>query len=81
MGKIAQTRGGKVFFFIDAINGGVAALLTESGEQRFDISALALPEGLGEGDWVSASFEPAREKKNEVGGEIDDLYGELGDYP
>jgi hypothetical protein len=71
----------EIYFFVDAINNAVATLLAEDGDGSVTVPASALPHGVREGDWISVSFEPAPEKKAGTAGEIDSLYGELGDDP
>ena len=67
-------------FFVDAIEGGHARLLTGDGE-ALTVPVSALPGGTREGDWLRASFEPDPEQKARARREIDDLYEALGNDP
>ncbi|MDR1020793.1 MAG: DUF3006 domain-containing protein [Synergistaceae bacterium] len=67
-------------FFVDAISGGFARLLTGDGNS-LTVPLSAIPEGAREGDWLRASFETDPEQKARALGEIEDLYNDLGDNP
>jgi hypothetical protein len=67
-------------FFVDAISGGFARLMTSDGDS-LTVSLSAIPEGAREGDWLRASFETDTEQKTRALREIEDLYGDLGDNP
>jgi hypothetical protein len=69
----------KIYFFVDAIEGAYARLLTEEGES-FAVPASAIP-AAREGDWLLVSFEIDNGRKSEMRREIENLYGELGDNP
>jgi hypothetical protein len=71
----------RVYFFVDAIEGGLATLLPESSGEPITVRTSELPCGTREGDWLKAAFEPAPGKKRKVTSEIDELFGELGDNP
>ena len=56
-------------FFVDAIEGGHARLLTGGGE-ALTVPVSALPGGTREGDWLRASFEPDPGQKARARSEI-----------
>ncbi|MDR0617052.1 MAG: DUF3006 domain-containing protein [Synergistaceae bacterium] len=70
----------KLYFFVDAIEGACARLLTDDG-QSLEAPASAIPSAAREGDWLLVSFEIDNGRKSEMRREIEDLYGELGDNP
>jgi hypothetical protein len=70
----------KLYFFVDAIEGSHARLLTEGGES-IAVKVSAIPTGVREGDWLLVSFEIDRARKSEARREIENIYGELGDNP
>jgi hypothetical protein len=67
-------------FFVDAIDGGIARLLTGDGDS-LTVPVSAIPEGAREGDWLRASFERDAEGKARALEEVERLYGSLGDNP
>jgi hypothetical protein len=72
---------GKLYLFVDLIDGGFATLLTDRRDGSVTVPLSALPPGVREGDWLRAAFEPAPERKAEAMDEIEKLYEELGDNP
>jgi hypothetical protein len=45
--------------FVDAVEAGVARLLTQDGKRTFTLPAAFLPRACGEGAWVQITIEPA----------------------
>ena len=67
----------RISLFVDRITDGVATLVYGDGEFTADLPMCVLPRDTKEGDYVSVSFAPDREKKNRVTDEIDSLMDEL----
>ncbi len=72
----------KLYFFVDSVNEGRAALLVgDEGEQQLVLSLGVLPEGTLEGDWLFVSFERDDERRDHAREEIERLMDDLGDNP
>jgi hypothetical protein len=67
-------------FFVDAIDGGRARLLTDGGDS-LTVPVSVIPACAREGDWLCVSFKLDPERRDETRRAIDDLYGDLGDNP
>lgn len=68
-------------FFVDRIEEEVAVLITDDHDTEILLPRGLLPEGIAEGDWLTATFERDDETRKKTRGEIDDLMAQLGDNP
>jgi hypothetical protein len=79
--KTASAESSRAFhFFVDSISNGIASLIPDGGDP-FAAPLSALPRGVREGDWLSASFVVDARKQAEERDAVDKLFGSLGDNP